>query len=63
MASLVIRPAFPFTELAIDPMRPESRDANRKHPLNRNPVPLVPSAVFRAGSHRDNKVSLRLTAG
>ncbi|WP_440659046.1 hypothetical protein [Ensifer adhaerens] len=31
---------LPFTELAIDPMRPECRHADRKHLLNRNPAAL-----------------------
>lgn len=39
-------PSLPFTEGAIDLTRPECRYADSKLPLNRNPVPLVPSAVF-----------------
>lgn len=44
--SLVIRPVFPFTELAIDPMRPGGRYTDRKHPLNRNPVALLSVTGF-----------------
>ncbi len=41
---MIIRPSFHFTELAIDLMRPGTHD--RKHRLNRNPVPLGLLAGF-----------------
>lgn len=49
---------LPFTELAIDPMRPEGRHADRKDPLNRNAVSFLPDAAPVA-SDRDNEVSPR----